>query len=63
MRPVLDGVRGEPPRDIRAFCDMVTSLSQLIADQADLIAEIDVNPVILHAEGGMAVDALVVRAG
>ncbi|WP_236019984.1 acetate--CoA ligase family protein [Sabulicella rubraurantiaca] len=63
MRPVLDGARGEAPRDIGAFCDMVAALSRLIADQADLVAEIDVNPVILHAEGGIAVDALIVRAG
>ncbi len=63
MRPVLDGVRGEAPRDLDAFCAMVAAVSRLAADHPDLIAEVDVNPVILHPQGGMAVDALVVRAG
>lgn len=61
MRRVLDGVRGNPPCDIDGFCAVVARVSQLIADVAE-IAEIDVNPVILGPKGGIAVDALVVRA-
>lgn len=63
MRPVLDGLRGQPPCDVDGFCTLVARLSELTADLAADIAEIDVNPVILGADGGVAVDALVVRAG
>ena len=39
-------------------------LSQLAADHADAIAEIDLNPVLVHARGkGVSVvDALIVKA-
>lgn len=57
--PLLQGVRGAAPADIAAFAGMVVRLSQTIAANADWIAEIDVNPVILHAQGGVAVDALI----
>lgn len=60
LRPLLDGVRGAPPCDIEHFIDLVVRTSELIADQAEHIAEIDINPVILHEHGGLAVDGLVV---
>lgn len=61
MRKVLDGVRGNPPCDIDAYCDLVARVSRLVADLGEEVAEIDVNPVILGPTGGIAVDALVVR--
>lgn len=61
LRPLLDGVRGAPPCDIGHFVDLVVRTSELAADLAQEIAEVDINPVILHAEGGLAVDGLVVR--
>ena len=62
LRPLLDGVRGNPPCDIDHFVDQVVRASELIADLADVISEIDINPLILHAEKGIVVDGLVVRA-
>ena len=59
LYPLLNGVRGAPARDIASFVDMVVRLSQAMAANAGWISEIDVNPVILHAQGGMAVDALI----
>jgi hypothetical protein len=42
---------------------LIVRLSQFAADHADAIAEIDLNPVIVHAEGqGVSiVDALIVK--
>lgn len=59
LHPLLQGVRGAAPADVASFAEMVVRLSQTIAANADWIAEIDVNPVILHAQGGVAVDALI----
>jgi acyl-CoA synthetase (NDP forming) len=64
IAPLLDGVRGEPPMDVEAFCRAAAAVGALIADPAAGIASLDVNPVIVGArgEGCVAVDALVFRA-
>jgi acyl-CoA synthetase (NDP forming) len=61
--PVLGPYRGTPPADIDALIELIVRLSQFAADHADAIAEIDLNPVIVHAEGqGVSiVDALIVK--
>jgi len=60
---LLDGVRGAPPADRPALADLMATLSCFAADHADLIEEIDLNPVIVHPEGqGLTVvDALIVK--
>ena len=42
---------------------MIVRLSQFAADHADTVAEIDLNPVIVHArgQGVTIVDALIVK--
>ena len=61
-KDLLAGFRGAPPADKAAFADVVTSLSRLAADHADVLAEMDLNPVLVRPEGKgvVAVDALVV---
>jgi acyl-CoA synthetase (NDP forming) len=61
--PVLDGVRGQPPADRAALAGLMAALSQFAADHAGEIAEIDLNPVIVHPEGQgfTIVDALIVK--
>lgn len=61
LRKLLDGVRGNPPADLDAYCHIVARVSEMMADLATEIAEVDVNPVILGPGGGIAVDALVVK--
>ncbi len=58
---LLDGVRGEPPADIGALADLMVALSKFVANDGADIAEIDLNPVLVHArgEGVSVVDALI----
>jgi acyl-CoA synthetase (NDP forming) len=55
--------RGLPPADIDALADIMVRLSQFAAEHADDIAAIDLNPVIVHAQGDgvSVVDALIVK--
>jgi acyl-CoA synthetase (NDP forming) len=60
---VLGAFRGAPPADTDALVELMVRLSLFAADYADEIAEIDLNPVIVHAKGqGVSiVDALIVK--
>jgi len=59
---LLDGVRGAPPSDVQALVDLLVAVSCFAADHRDTVAEIDLNPVIVHPRGqGLSiVDALIV---
>jgi acyl-CoA synthetase (NDP forming) len=61
---LLQGVRGEPPADIAALIDVMVKLSTFAADFAGEIAEIDLNPVLVHPQGnGISIaDALIVNS-
>jgi acetyltransferase len=60
---LLKAYRGSPARDVDAMVDAMVRLATLAHDFADEIAEIDLNPVIVHAEGAglSVVDALLVK--
>jgi len=47
---VLKGLRGEAPSDIPAIEDCLKRLSQLATDFPE-IAELDINPLIVHPAG------------
>jgi acetyl coenzyme A synthetase (ADP forming)-like protein len=53
---ILEGVRGEPPVDFDALCDIVVKVSELVTAHPE-IAELDLNPVIARPDGCTAVDA------
>jgi acyl-CoA synthetase (NDP forming) len=59
-RPLLDGLRDRPPLDLDAYCDAAARFSTMATALGDVIDEIDINPVIVHPAGCVAVDALVV---
>ena len=48
--PVLQGARGGKTADVEAFVDIICRVSQLLV-KAPEIAEIDLNPVIVHETG------------
>lgn len=56
--PLLDAFRGEPAADIKAAGDVLLRIQQLVLDFPQ-IEEVEVNPFILGARGGVAVDARV----
>jgi acetyltransferase len=60
-RAVLDGVRGMKPVDRDALVDLMLRLSALALAHPE-IAEIDLNPVIAHADGYEIVDARMILA-
>lgn len=60
---ILEGVRGSGASDVDALVQTITALAQFAADYAGEIAEIDLNPVIVHplGEGVSIVDALIIK--
>lgn len=60
-KAVLEGVRGMPPVDQQALIDLLLRVSALCQTHPE-IAELDLNPVIAHADGYSIVDArLIIR--
>lgn len=59
---LLSGFRGQKPLDVDALAEALSRLSLLAADHADLIAEIDINPLFVReaGQGVAAADALVI---
>ncbi len=60
--PLLEGFRGAPPLDLEALARLVAQVSAFAAAYRDLVQEVELNPVIVHAKGrGCTVaDALLV---
>jgi len=56
---LLQGYRGQPACDIDALAAAVSRVSWLIADHADRLAEVEINPLIVGTQGVVAVDAVV----
>ena len=61
VAPLLAGVRGEPPLDVEAFCDAVLAVSRLMMNREAGVVNLDLNPVLVGAEGEgcVALDAVV----
>lgn len=61
--PLLQGYRGRPPGDIAAAVAVVEAVQRLALVEAASIVELEINPLIVSAEGrgAVAADALIVR--
>ncbi len=49
--PILEGVRGEAPRDKKALAKVLAQYAHMITDMVDEISESDANPVLVYEEG------------
>ena len=60
--PLLAGYRGKPKADIKAAVDAIMAIQQYAIDTSDHLLELDINPLLLCAEGKgvFAADALIV---
>jgi acetyl-CoA synthetase (ADP-forming) len=56
---LLAGVRGRPPGDIDAVCNVIVAASKLLSDHKE-IEEIDLNPVTVYETGCVILDARVI---
>ncbi|MDD2294623.1 MAG: acetate--CoA ligase family protein [Eubacteriales bacterium] len=58
---LLDGYRGQPALDKKAFADALVEISRFACAHTDEMAELDINPVFLYEKGLCAVDALYIK--
>ncbi|MCJ7549988.1 MAG: acetate--CoA ligase family protein [Anaerolineae bacterium] len=49
--PILEGARGEAPKDRKALAEVLSRYSQMICDLGDEVLETDANPVFVYDEG------------
>jgi acyl-CoA synthetase (NDP forming) len=59
---ILEGLRGQAPRDLDALADLLVRVSELPFLYPDL-AELDLNPVFLLPQGAVVGDVRVIRGG
>lgn len=60
LAPLLHSARHRSPLAVDEFCTIAARFSALVAGLAEVVGEIDLNPVIVHAAGCAIADALVV---
>jgi acyl-CoA synthetase (NDP forming) len=61
--PLLTSRRHARPLAIDSFCEAAARFSAVVAALGDRLEEVDLNPVIVHPEGCVIVDALVLARG
>lgn len=61
IAPLLQGVRGEPPLDVPAFCEAAVAVGRLVSDPEAGISQLDINPLMVRArgQGCVALDAVI----
>jgi acetyl-CoA synthetase len=59
--PLFSGFRGAPPADLNAAVDVILAVAGMVEDDPSSIIELDINPLMLLAEGQgvFAADALI----
>jgi acyl-CoA synthetase (NDP forming) len=59
---LLEGARGRPPVDVPAAAGAAAALSRVAAEHPE-IAEIEINPLLVTADGALGLDARIVPGG
>ncbi|HEV7716413.1 MAG TPA: acetate--CoA ligase family protein [Steroidobacteraceae bacterium] len=60
LSALLRSPRHKRPLAVDEFCRTAARFSALVASLGDVLSEIDLNPIIVHAEGCVIVDSLIV---
>ncbi len=60
-RSILDGVRGAPAADVGAIADALLKVADFVTANPE-VRELDLNPMLVHDRGAIAVDARIVIA-
>ncbi len=60
--PILKGIRGKKPKDIKAIKDLIIKLAKIAEDYPE-ISEIELNPFMVHEKGISIVDTLITLKG
>ncbi|MGC8620180.1 MAG: acetate--CoA ligase alpha subunit [Thermoplasmata archaeon] len=58
-KAILEGARGEKPKDIESLSDAISRISQLVTD-FPIIKELDANPTLVYENGIRVVDARII---
>jgi len=59
---ILKGVRGQAPADERAVAQLIKAVARILLENPS-VDQIDLNPVMVYADGATAVDARIVLGG
>jgi acetyl-CoA synthetase len=59
--PLLTGYRGKPAADMDAVLDVIMAVQRYVVDHADILEEVEINPMIVTPDRAVAVDALIRR--
>jgi len=61
---ILDGVRGQPPRDVDALVGVIMAISKMVKENPEIL-ELDCNPTFVYekGKGALVVDARIVIEG
>ena len=61
LAPLLEGARGQPPKDVDALAEAIVSFSRFVMDQGGALIEAEINPLVVLEPGAgvLALDALV----
>ncbi|WP_420800852.1 acetate--CoA ligase family protein [Pseudomonas cavernae] len=57
--PLLNGFRGRPAADLEALVTAIRAVADYACENAERLLELDVNPLLVSADGAVAVDALI----
>jgi succinyl-CoA synthetase beta subunit len=57
---LLRGVRGRSKGHMKALVETIMKVQRLAVDNADQLAELDINPLVVLPKGVVALDALAV---
>jgi acyl-CoA synthetase (NDP forming) len=57
---LLEGARGQKPANVRGLVDVIMKVQKLALDHADVLDELDINPLVVGPKRVVALDALAI---